>query len=76
MMGRLKSDQGQSFYDFHLGNAVSEDRLVRKIDIAINLSWLRGNQSSTSSMGSTLIDPELIIRTLGVGYVFAIARND
>ena len=27
MMGRLKSDQGQLFYEFHLGYAVPEDHL-------------------------------------------------
>ncbi|HMF68900.1 MAG TPA: hypothetical protein VK602_14980 [Phyllobacterium sp.] len=32
MMGRLKSDQGQLFYEFRLGDAVPEDYLVRKID--------------------------------------------
>src|SRR5258708_35422752 len=30
-MGRLKSDQDQLFYEFHLGDAVPEDHLVRKI---------------------------------------------
>ena len=39
MMGRLKSDQGQLFYEFHLGDAVPEDHLVRKIDTALDLSW-------------------------------------
>ena len=29
MMGRLKSDQGQLFYEFHLSDAVPEDHLVR-----------------------------------------------
>jgi hypothetical protein len=29
-MGRLKSDQGQLFYEFHLGDAVPEDHLVRR----------------------------------------------
>ena len=42
MMGRLKSDQGQLFYEFHLNEAVPEDHLVRKIDAALDLSWLRG----------------------------------
>jgi hypothetical protein len=42
MMGRLKSDQGQLFYEFHLGDAVPEDHLVRKIDAPLDLSWLRG----------------------------------
>ena len=40
MMGRLKSDQGQLFYEFHLSDAVPEDHLVRKIDAALDLSWL------------------------------------
>jgi bifunctional non-homologous end joining protein LigD len=38
MMGRLKSDQGQLFYEFHLGDAVPEDNLVPKIDAALDLS--------------------------------------
>jgi hypothetical protein len=37
MMGRLKSDQGQLFYEFHLSNAVPEDHLVRKIDTAVTV---------------------------------------
>ena len=41
MMGRLKSDQGQLFYEFHLSDAIPEDHLVRKIDVALDLSWLR-----------------------------------
>ena len=36
MMGRLKSDQGQLFYEFCLGDAVPEDHLVRKIDAALD----------------------------------------
>jgi hypothetical protein len=34
MMGGLKCDQGQLFYEFRLGDAVPEDHLVRKIDQA------------------------------------------
>src|SRR2546421_801969 len=73
MMGRLKSDQGQLFYEFRLGDAVPEDHLVRKIDAALDLSWLRGELAPHySSMGRPSIDPELMIRMLVVGYVFAI----
>src|SRR5215470_7389910 len=73
MMGRLKSDQGQLFYEFHLSDAVPEDHLVRKIDAALDLSWLRGELAPhCSSMGRPSIDPELMIRMLVVGYVFAI----
>src|SRR5664279_5261487 len=63
MMGRLKSDQGQLFYEFHLGDAVPEDHLVRKIDAALDLSWLRGELAPHySSIGHPSIDPELMIR--------------
>jgi transposase len=73
MMGRLKSDQGQLFYEFHLGDAVPEDHLVRKIDAALDLSWLRDELAPHySSMGRPSIDPELMIRMLVAGYVFAI----
>src|SRR3978361_1903337 len=73
MMGRLKSDQGQLFYEFHLGDAVPEDHLVPKIDAALDLSWLRSELAAHySSMGRPSIDPELMIRMLLVGYVFAI----
>jgi transposase len=73
MMGRLKSDQGQLFYEFVLGEAVPKDHLVRKIDAALDLSWLRGELAPHySSMGRPSIDPELMIRMLVVGYVFAI----
>jgi len=73
MMGRLKSDQGQLFYEFHLGDAVPEDHLARKIDAAFDLSWLRSELAPHySSMGRPSIDPELMIRMLVVGYVFAI----
>jgi transposase len=73
MMGRLKSDQGQLFYEFHLGDAVPEDHLARRIDAALDLSWLRSELAPHySSMGRPSIDPELMIRMLVVGYVFAI----
>jgi len=40
MMGRLKSDKGQLLYESRLGDAVPEDHMVRKIDTALDLSWL------------------------------------
>src|SRR3979490_716330 len=73
MMGRLKSDQGQLFYEFCLGDAVPEDHLVRKIDAALDLSWLRSELASHySAMGRPSIDPELMIRMLVVGHVFGV----
>ena len=73
MMGRLKSEQGQLFYQFNLEDAVPDDHLVRRIDTALDLSWLRSELAPHySSMGRPSIDPELMIRMLVVGCVFAI----
>jgi transposase len=73
MMGRLKGKQAQLFYQFELDDAVPEDHLVRKIDAALDLSWLRSELAPHySSTGRPLIDPELMIRMLVVGFVFAI----
>ena len=72
MMGRLKSDQGQLFYRVSSCRGGPEDHLARKIDAALDPSWLRGELAAHySSMGRPLIDPELMIRMLIVGYVFA-----
>jgi hypothetical protein len=57
MMGRLKSDQGQLFYEFCLGDAVPEDHMVRKIDAVLDLSWLRSELTPHySTMGRPSID--------------------
>jgi transposase len=73
MMGRLKNEQSQLFYEFHLSDAVREDHLVRKIDAALDLSWLRSELAPHySAAGRPSIDPELMIRMLVVGYVFAL----
>ncbi len=66
-------ETGLEAYEFHLGDAVPEDHLVRKIDAALDLSWLRSELAPRySSVGRPSIDPELMIRMLVVGYVFAI----
>jgi transposase len=73
MMGRLKGGQAQLFYQFELDDAVPKDHMVRKIHAALDLSWLRDELAPHySSMGRPSIDPELMIRMLVVGYVFAI----
>jgi len=73
MMGRLKSEQGQLFYQFNLEDAVPYDHVVRRIDTALDLTWLRSELAPHYSlMGRPSIDPELMIRMLVVGYVFAI----
>ena len=68
MMGRLKSEQGQLFYQFNLEDAVPYDHLVRRIDTALDLTWLRSELASHYSlMARPSIDPELMIRMLVVG---------
>jgi hypothetical protein len=56
-----------------LGDVIPEDHMVRKIDAALDLSWLRSELTPHySSIGRPSIDPELMIRMLVVGYAFAI----
>jgi transposase len=73
MMGRLESTQDQFFYNFCLDDIVPADHLVRRIDAVLDLSWLHGElEPYYSHTGSPSIDPELMIRMLIIGYVFAI----
>jgi transposase len=73
MMGRLKHDQRQFFYSFCLDEAVPEDHPVRGIAAVLDLSWVHSEVAPFySRFGRPSIDPELMIRMLVLGYVFAI----
>lgn len=73
MMGRSKSGQGQFFYEFNLDDVVPPEHLVRKIDAVLDLGWVHKELAPYySHTGRPSIDPELMIRMLIVGYVFAI----
>ena len=73
MMGRQAQDRQRFFYDFCLDAVVPGDHLVRRIDAVLDLSWVRRELSPLySHTGRPSIDPELMIRMLIVGYVFAI----
>ena len=73
MMGRLETDQEQFFYSYRLDELVPADHLVRKLDSAPDLSWVRAELAPYySHTGRPSIDPELMLRMLVVGYVFAI----
>jgi transposase len=73
MMGRLNHDQAQLFYSFHLDEAVPHDHPIRKIAAVLDLSWVRSELAPFyPEMGRPSIDPELMIRMLIIGYVFAI----
>jgi transposase len=73
MMGRLNHDQAQLFYSFSLEKIVPEDHLVRKIAAVLDLRWVHDELAPHySTTGRPSIDPELMIRMLVIGYVFAI----
>ena len=73
MMGRLEAGQGQLFYDVCLEKLVPPDHLVRKIGAVLDLSWVsRELAPYYSHTGRPSVDPELMLRMLIVGYVFAI----
>ena len=73
MMGRLDRDQEQFFYKYRLDDLVPADHLVRKLYTLVDLSWLREELAPYySHTGRPSIDPELMVRMLLVGYVFAI----
>ncbi|NOT73033.1 MAG: transposase [Hyphomicrobium sp.] len=73
MMGRRKCEQGQLFYAFDLEAVVPGDHLVRRIAAVLDLSWLHKELAPDySHTGRPSIDPELMLRMLVIGYVFAI----
>ena len=73
MMGRLNRDQKQLFYAFDLNEAVPADHPVRQIASVLDLSWVHSALSPHySHTGRPSIDPELMLRMLILGYVFAI----
>src|SRR5438094_280254 len=73
MMGRLNHDQRQLFYSFSLEEAVPDDHLVCKIAAVLDLSWVHAELAPHyPNNGRPSTDPELMIRMLIIGYVFAI----
>ncbi len=73
MMGRLETGQDQFFYSYRLDELVPADHLVRKLNEILDLSWVRSELAPYySHTGRPSIDPELMVRMLIVGYVFAI----
>ncbi len=73
MMGRLERDQEQLFYEYRLDDLVPADHLTRKVDALLDLGWVRAELAPYySHTGRPSIDPELMLRMLIVGYVFAI----
>jgi transposase len=73
MMGRLNHDQAEFFYSFRLDEAVPGDHPVRQVAGVLDLSWVHSELAPFySNLGRPSVDPELMIRMLIIGYVFAI----
>lgn len=73
MMGLLETDQRRFFYDFCIDEVIPADHLVRRIDAVLDFGWLRAKLAPYySHTGRPSIDPELMLRMLILGYVFAI----
>ncbi len=73
MMGRQTQGQERLFYEFCLDEVVPADHMVRRIDAVLDTSWVHRELAPFySSLGRPSIDPELMIRMLIIGYVFAI----
>jgi len=73
MMGQRRRGQERLFYEFSLDEIVPADHMVRRIDAVLDTSWVHRELAPFySSLGRPSIDPELMIRMLIVGYVFAI----
>ncbi len=73
MMGEPVGRQDRLFYAFDLEDMVPADHLLRRIDAALDLSWLRGEMKAHySPLGCPSVCPELMVRMLIVGYCYSI----
>jgi transposase len=73
MMGEPVGRQDRLFYEFDLEDMVPGDHLLRRIDAALDVSWLRGEMKAHySHLGCPSVCPELMVRMLLVGYCYSI----
>jgi transposase len=73
MMGEPLGRQDRLFCEFDLEDVVPADHLLRRIDAALDLSWLRGEiKPHYSHLGCPSVCPELMVRMLLVGYCYSI----
>jgi len=76
MMGRHDLVQVEGIEELPLAGVVPADHLVREIDRVLDLSWVRRELAPYySATGRPSIDPVLLIRTLVLGYIFAICSE-
>lgn len=77
MMGPRQEAQPALFYEFTLDDHFLQNHLLRSIDRFMDLSGIRTYLADFySDIGRPLVDPELLIRTLLVGYCCGIRLSD
>jgi len=75
MMGRHDRSEAL-FYYFRLEDQVPENHLLRLIEKHISFTFVRERlQDSYSETGRPLIDPELLLRILLIGYLYGITSE-
>ena len=67
-MGRLKSEQGQLFYEFHLGDAVPEDHLVRVVERVIEQIDLTSLLAKYKGGGTSSYHPKMMLKVMVYAY--------
>ena len=73
MMGHRQVEQAALFYEFSLDKHIPADHPLRSIDRFVELGDVRRELTPFySSTGRPLVDPELMIRMLIIGYCFGI----
>ena len=71
MMGRQRRDQGKLFYECRRDDRMPQNHLLRRIDVFVTAALADLHQELDpyySDLGRPLVDPELMIRKLIVGY--------
>ena len=72
-IGATACRQDRLFYEFNLEERIPPDHLLRRIDAALDLSWLRADLAPFySHTGCPSVDPELMVRMLLIGYCYSI----
>ena len=72
MMG-CRGERAQLFYGFSLERHVPLDHLLRRLDRAMDLSWLRAEVAPFYSViGRLSVGPELMLRMLLVGSCYGV----
>ncbi len=73
MLGERVGQQDRLFNEFNLEYGVPSDHLLRRLDVVLDLNWLRtGLSPFYSHPGRSSVDPELMIRMPPVGYCYSI----